>query len=161
MNVLNDVSLRNSKPGAATGAALYMDVFDMEPMERIRRIERGLHPASVVRLANAMGRSKASVANMLALAVSTVDRKAQKGERLSPEQSERVMGLVKLIGQVQAMVQQSGDAAGFNAAQWFSEWLDTPLPAIGGKRPATLMNTAEGQQLISRLLEAMRIGAYV
>lgn len=160
MNRLNDASPRSAKSGTVAGALLYADVFDMEPMERIRRIRRGLHAGSVLRLATAMGRSKASVADMMGLAVSTVDRKALKGERLSPDQSERVMGLVKLIGQVQAMVRESGDPTGFDAAKWFSGWLDTPLPAIGGKPPSSLMNTAEGRQMISRLLEAMRIGTY-
>lgn len=94
MGLLEDaLPPRGIKRGAAAGAVVYTDVFDMEPMERIRRIERGLPPAPMVRLANAMGRSKASVASMMGLAVSTVDRKAQKGERLSPDQSERIMGL--------------------------------------------------------------------
>jgi len=38
----------------------------------------------------------------------------------------------RLIGQVQAMVEQSGNPEGFDAAHWLGAWLDEPLPALGG-----------------------------
>ncbi|WP_280174597.1 MbcA/ParS/Xre antitoxin family protein [Caballeronia concitans] len=39
-------------------------------------------------------------------------------------------------------------------------WLHTPLPALGGKRPAEYMSTCEGRQLFSRLLAMAQSGAY-
>ena len=49
--------------------------------------------------------------------------------------------MAKLIGQVQAMIEESGDAEGFEAADWFARWLEGPLPAFGGQRPTELLDT--------------------
>jgi uncharacterized protein (DUF2384 family) len=58
------------------------------------------------------------------------------------------------------MVEESGNAADFNAAEWVSQWLDQPLPALGGKLPAEFMDTSEGQILVSGLVSRMQSGAY-
>lgn len=58
------------------------------------------------------------------------------------------------------MVSESGDPEGFDAAHWVSDWLNTPLPALGGHHPATYMDTAEGQKLVSNLLAMVQSGAY-
>jgi uncharacterized protein (DUF2384 family) len=71
-----------------------------------------------------------------------------------------VVGMAKLIGQVQTMVEESGDPTGFDAAQWLARWLDEPLPALDGKRPAEYMDTAEGRDLVSNLLAMAQSGAY-
>ena len=96
----------------------------------------------------------------LKLSIATVNRKANLDEELSPEDSERVVGMANLIGQVQTMVEQSGDAAGFDAARWVAGWLAEPNPALAGECPASYMDTMEGQKLVSNLLAMMQSGAY-
>ena len=44
-----------------------------------------------------------------------IDSKAANDEPLSPSESERVIGLAKLIGQLEAMIEESGTAKGFDA----------------------------------------------
>jgi len=75
-------------------------------------------------------------------------------------QSERVIGLAKLVGQVETMVRESGDPTGFDAARWVSAWLNQPNPALGGRRPIELMGTVTGQEVVSGLLARMQSGAY-
>jgi uncharacterized protein (DUF2384 family) len=58
------------------------------------------------------------------------------------------------------MVDESGDPRGFNAAEWVAQWLDAPLQALGGRRPAELMDTAEGQAIVANLLERIHSGVY-
>jgi putative toxin-antitoxin system antitoxin component (TIGR02293 family) len=99
-------------------------------------------------------------AETLGLSTTTIDRKAKSGESLSPDQSERIVAMAKLIGQVQAMVEQSGDATDFDAAKWVARWLEEPLPALGGQRPAEFMDTAEGREVVSNLLAMTQSGAY-
>jgi len=96
----------------------------------------------------------------LGLAVSTFNRKLANRQVLSRDESERVLGLAKLVGQVQVMVEQSGDVRGFNANHWFANWIDTPVPALGGHRPCEYLDTAEGRDLVSGLLAKMQSGAY-
>ena len=49
---------------------------------------------------------------------------------------------------------------GFDAAKWVAAWLDRPQPALGGKRPAELMDTADGRSIVSDLVARMQSGAY-
>ena len=67
---------------------------------------------------------------------------------------------IDLFGQVQAMVNESGNYIGFDAASWLTSWLDAPLPALDGIRPADLLDTIEGQTLVSTILAQMQSGAY-
>ena len=72
----------------------------------------------------------------------------------------RARGIARLIGQVQTMVSESGNPEGFNAAEWVARWIDRPLPALGGQRPAELMETPDGQALVSNIVARMQTGAY-
>jgi putative toxin-antitoxin system antitoxin component (TIGR02293 family) len=94
------------------------------------------------------------------LASATVNRKSRDQKPLSSDESSRVIGMARLVGQVQAMVEESGDPEGFDAATWVAEWLEQPLPALGGRRPAELMDTPEGQNLVSNLVARLQTGAY-
>jgi uncharacterized protein (DUF2384 family) len=79
---------------------------------------------------------------------------------VSAEESERVIGLAKLVGQLEAMIQESGDLTGFDARAWMAGWLTEPLAAFGGARPADLIDTMEGQGLVSSALAKLQSGAY-
>lgn len=107
-----------------------------------------------------MNTSKEFLVNMLALPRTTVNRKIREQQLLSPAASERVLGLDSLIGQVENMVMESGDTIDFDAAQWLSHWLASPLPALGNTKPAAYMDTVEGQKLVCRLLALAQSGAY-
>jgi putative toxin-antitoxin system antitoxin component (TIGR02293 family) len=135
-------------------------VYRVDRSVRIDAIKRGVKADDFVRIARFMDRSKEQLGKTLGLSIPPIDRKAKAGEKLSPEQGERVVGMAKLIGQVQTMVEESGDPTGFDAAQWLARWLDEPLPALDGKRPAEYMDTAEGRDLVSNLLAMAQSGAY-
>jgi uncharacterized protein (DUF2384 family) len=71
-----------------------------------------------------------------------------------------VIGLMKLIGQVRTIVEQSGDPIDFDAAQWVGRWIEKPNHALGGRPPAELMDTVAGQELVAGLIAKMQSGAY-
>lgn len=96
----------------------------------------------------------------LGLPRATIVRKSKAHQKLSTEQAERVVGLSKLIGQVQTMVEQSGEPEGFDAAHWVAQWIERPNAALGGRRPAELMDTVAGQDLVGSVLAKMQSGAY-
>jgi putative toxin-antitoxin system antitoxin component (TIGR02293 family) len=129
----------------------------------IRVIREGIPAADLTRLAESMGTTKEQLIKTLDLPRATVDRKARAHQNLSSEQSERVVGMAQLVGQVQALVDSSGDpqaSPGFKAAQWVAQWLERPSPALGGRRPAELMDTLAGQRIVSDLVARMQSGAY-
>jgi len=132
----------------------------MHATERVEVAKRGVPAISISHLAQATGEPKEHVIALLGLSRATVDRKARANQALSVVESERVIGLAKLVGQVQAMVTESGDPAGFDAARWVAGWLEKPMPALGGRAPAEYMDTAEGQQVVAGLLERARSGTF-
>ena len=40
-------------------------------------------------------------------------------------------------------------AQGFDAARWLGQWLDRPQPSLGGRRPAELIDTPTGIEVVS------------
>ncbi|HXT78183.1 MAG TPA: antitoxin Xre/MbcA/ParS toxin-binding domain-containing protein [Acetobacteraceae bacterium] len=96
----------------------------------------------------------------LQIPVATVNRKAKTNAPLSPAEGERVLGVGRLLGQLQTMVRESGNLEGFDASAWLSTWMSAPVPALGGARPLDLMDTMTGQALVSQMLAQMQSGAY-
>lgn len=138
----------------------FLDVYRAEPLTRVRIIKGGVAARDVDRMAREMGMPKERLLPALGLSPATVNRRARESKKLSTEDSERVVGMARLVGQVQAMVNESGDPTGFNAAEWVARWLEEPLAALGGQRPVELMDTTEGQTIVSNLLARVQSGAY-
>jgi len=132
----------------------------LSPAERIALVKRGVLAGDVFKMAKTIGRPKERLMKVLGLPRATVDRKARANRPLSVEHGERLIGFAKLVAQVQVMVEQSGHRTGFDAAKWLGDWLERPLPALGGKCAAEYMDTGEGQQLVSSLIAKMQSGAY-
>jgi len=135
-------------------------LYRSDPQARIAVIRHGIPAAMISSLSGRMGMSKETLLSSLGLSRATISRKEKDAALLSKDESERVLGVETLIGMVQAMVEQSGDSAGFNAARWVSEWLTKPLPALAGETPASYMDTFEGQKLVAELLAMSQSGAY-
>jgi putative toxin-antitoxin system antitoxin component (TIGR02293 family) len=145
---------------AKVGAFKPSEIFHATALDRVSMIRTRLPAAVVPGLVRQMDISKERLYAVLRFPRATVDRKIRVKGTLSTDQSERLLGLARLIGQVEEMVAQSGTAKGFDASRWIGEWLERPLPALGGAEPAEYMDTMEGQQLISRLLAQAQSGAY-
>ena len=64
--------------------------------------------------------------------------------------------LITLLRQLETVIPD----AEFDVAAWLSQWIETPVPALGGARPIDLMNTPEGQALVLMTLSQMWGGAY-
>jgi putative toxin-antitoxin system antitoxin component (TIGR02293 family) len=151
---------RTANKSASVFATNFRQVFEADAMERVRIVKLGV-PASVVDvMARRMAMPKEKLVGTLGLARATIDRKARENKPLSSDESSRVLGMARLLGQVQAMVEESGNPEGFNAAEWVARWLERPLAALGGQRPADLMDTPEGQGIVSQVVARMQSGAY-
>ncbi len=153
-------STHRDRPARRSAAPSIEQARAATPMERVALVKRGVPAAAAVALARRMGISKEQFCRTLGLARATLDRKQRSDGRLSPDESSRVLGLDRLIGRAQSLVEDAGDDAGFDAARWAAAWLEQPLPALGGRRPGELMDTTEGQQIVLQLLEQIGNGAY-
>jgi uncharacterized protein (DUF2384 family) len=89
-----------------------------------------------------------------------VDRKVKAKQLLSKDESERTLGLARLVAQVETIVNESGNPKGFDAAKWLAQWLRERQGSLGGKRPLELIDTADGRGLVAELIARARTGAY-
>lgn len=66
----------------------------------------------------------------------------------------------QLLRLVEAMMAQSRQAHTFDATQWLSDWLKSPVPALGNRCPNEFLDTSEGCDLVRTLLIRMESGAF-
>jgi hypothetical protein len=130
----------------------FQKLYDAEPIHRIELIRARVKRSRLTTLASKLGISEAVL-------VADLDVRRGKTALIPQASSERVIGLMTLIGRVEQMVARSG-AANFDAARWLGAWLNTPLPALGGARPGTYLDTMVGQDLLNSLLAYSESGAY-
>ncbi|RKK04407.1 DUF2384 domain-containing protein [Pseudoroseomonas wenyumeiae] len=142
------------------GLPAYVRLYQAEPFERIGMIKHGLPAAEAKAILADLDIPQLAAMRALNIAPATINRKVKGEDRLSPAESERILGVARLVGQVQVIVEESGNSQGFDAAAWTSRWLTEPLPALGGVRPLDLMDTMEGQTLVSSTLAQLQSGAY-
>ena len=154
------VAQARSRRSAFSKSWSFVQIFDFDAMQRVQAIKQGLPATLPGDMASRMGMSKERLYLTLGLPRATVERKARESKPLSPDESSRVLGIGRLVGQVQRMVEESGQPEGFDAAAWVARWLERPVPALGGMKPAELMDTAEGQGIVSNLLSRTQSGAY-
>lgn len=119
-----------------------------------------LPATTVANLAKALGLSARKLAALLKISPSMVSHRRRTQRPLRAEHCALLMGVARMVVDVQTMVEESGDPTGFDAAAWLARWLTRPLPALGWERPADRLSTPEGQQTVSDVLGRMKSGAY-
>lgn len=138
----------------------YGQLYRAPPMERIALIRRGVPATEAKALLEIEPLGRTAALHALDLPVATFNRKVKAGGTLSQAESERVIGFARLVGQVEAMVEEAGGPQAFDAKAWLAGWLVTPVAALGGAMPLDLLGTMEGQALVSQVLGQMASGAY-
>jgi putative toxin-antitoxin system antitoxin component (TIGR02293 family) len=166
---------KQSAPRRATHVAVKSDVkllhawsnhnqalrlFHTSVVNRVNIVKDGVPALYVTVLTACMGMPKDKFYRTIGLMRPTVDRKVRASKLLNQDESERVMGIARLVGQAQSVVRDSGGSEGFDAARWVAAWLDRPLPALGGRRPGEFMDTADGRTLVADLLAQQQSSAY-
>jgi len=158
--VVSAATTKHRSPGSGPALLPIGARYHQSPTEVIEIVRQGVPAERLIEIGVCLHRSKEWLFHTLKLPRSTMDHKIRQHQRLSPEHSERVVGLERLIGQVQAMVEAAEAASDFNACRWVGQWLDRPVPALGGAKPADFMDTLQGQALVSRLLAQSQAGVF-
>lgn len=139
---------------------VYLNIYRSSPQARIEMIRSGVKAGDAKQMIGDLHFDQQALLRALNLKTATVNRKAARNEALSREESERVLGIASLVGQLQAIVEESGDPTGFDATRWLSQWLREPLAALGGEKPLSLLDTMEGQSLVADTLAKVQSGAF-
>ena len=149
-----------SAPPAAPGATDYLALYGSDPLDRIGLVKQGLPASLLTALADDMHVARERLYGWLGIPRTTANRKIRAADTLTQDESERTLGVARLVGQVQKLVAESGNPQGFDAARWTAAWLGEPNPALGGRAPGEFMDTADGRTLVSGLVAKMQSAAY-
>jgi putative toxin-antitoxin system antitoxin component (TIGR02293 family) len=150
----------NTQSRAWTEREQAVRLYYTSVVDRVSLVKAGVPAKYVKVLSTHMKMPMERFYRTLGLARPTVDRKVRLSKLLNPDESERVIGIARLVGQAENLVRESGGPREFDAATWVSAWLDRPLPALDGKRPGQFMDTADGRMLVADLLSQQQSGAY-
>lgn len=138
----------------------YSIVFRQSRSEHFDLVQHGVPAEILSTVARDMGIGDKEILDILQLRKASVRRKLAAHRPLYRDEASRVVGLLRLIGQVEVMVAASGDSTEFSAAKWLASWLRIPNSALGGRLPADFMCLSEGRELLSDLLRQIQSGSY-
>lgn len=138
----------------------FVTLYKASVLTQVQWVKGGLGAGTAKAILGQLRVPKGEALAALQIPAATVNRKAKTNAPLSTAEGERVLGVGRLLGQLQTMVRESGNPEGFDAAAWLSAWMSAPVPALGGARPLDLMGTMTGQALVSQVLAQMQSGAY-
>jgi putative toxin-antitoxin system antitoxin component (TIGR02293 family) len=132
------------------------------PLELVEIERRGVLGSFIKDLARRMEIPSSRIFAILGVPKATAEKKAAAGEKVEGRGGQAAIGMVKLLGIAQEIVANStaGEAKTFDATKWLGQWIERPQPALGGRKPADLLDTPTGLELIARLLGSLESGAY-
>jgi putative toxin-antitoxin system antitoxin component (TIGR02293 family) len=166
--------MRSSKPGLQKAVRivryqpargvdeLVVHVAQATPLQLVEMERHGVAGRVVKELARRLEMPAVRVFDMLGVPKATVEKKALTGDVVSGSGGQAALGVAKLIGMVEDIVANSTakEARQFDAAKWLGQWLERPQPSLGGRKPAELIDTPTGVEVVARLLGAVESGAY-
>lgn len=132
------------------------------PMQIVEIERTGIAGSFIKDLSRRMEIPSSRIFSILGIPKATAEKKAAAGEMVTGSGGQAAIGIVKLLGMAQEIVANSAapEAKGFDAAKWLGQWIERPQPALGGRKPADLLDTPTGIEVVARLLGSIESGSY-
>ncbi|MCF8168891.1 MAG: DUF2384 domain-containing protein [Rhodoferax sp.] len=147
----------------ANGVADFVQqIYRATPIELVEAERHGVDGRFLKDLSKLIDIPASRVFTMLGVPKATAEKKAMQGGLVSGSGGQAAIAIAKLLGMAEAIVESSTslEADGFDSAKWLGQWLERPQPALGARKPADLMDTPTGVEVVTRLLGALESGAY-
>jgi len=163
---------RTTAEGKGAGAIAYhstkgvddyvRQVAGATPMQIVEIERQGVLGSFIKDLSRRMEIPSSRIFTILGVPRATAEKKAAAGERVAGRGGQAAIGMVKLLGIAQDIVANSTarEAVGFDATRWLGQWIERPQPALGGRKPADLIDTPTGMEVVARLLGSIESGAF-
>jgi len=126
----------------------YLPSDDASARETIEAIRRGLPAEAFDWLKKELHLTAAELAEVVHIAPRTVSRRKKEG-RLQPDESDRVLRLVRLLQRATDVLGSLDDAR---------EWMQEPNFALGDDTPLQFADTEPGARRVERLLGQIEHG---
>jgi putative toxin-antitoxin system antitoxin component (TIGR02293 family) len=142
--------------------AYVQEVGSATPMEIVEIERHGVQGVFLKDLSKRMSLPTTRIFAILGVPKATAEKKAASGEFVTGAGGQAAVGMIKLLGIARDIVDNStaGDARNFDSAKWLGKWIERPQPALGGRKPADLIDTPTGVEVVARLLGSIESGAY-
>lgn len=117
-----------------------------------KRVETGI-PAEAIRWlmkSLALG-SISRTAALVNMSAKTAERRVRSGARLAPDESERVVRLIRILNQAEAVFENEENAR---------KWMLKPLALLGGKSPLEMSSTEPGARAVEQALGRIEHGVF-
>lgn len=147
----------------ALGVDAYVqDIAAADPLQRMAIEREGVEAGFVKDLARRMDIPTSRLFAILGVPRATAEKKAAAKQRIGGSGGVAAVGMIRLLGRAQEVLAESThpDAENIDAARWLGAWIEQPHPALGGRRPADLLDTPTGTDIVARLLGSLAGGAY-
>jgi putative toxin-antitoxin system antitoxin component (TIGR02293 family) len=142
--------------------AFVRQVAAATPMQVVTIERAGVRGVLLKDLSRRMQVPASRIFDILGIPKATAEKKAAGNEVVSGRGGQAALGMVRLLAIAQGITARStaSDARGFDAAKWLGQWIERPQPSLGGRRPADLLDTPTGAEIVARLLGSIESGAY-
>lgn len=147
----------------AKGVDAFVDrVATATPMEIVEVERRGIDSMFLKDLSRHMHIPAVRIFDIVGVPKATAEKKVAAKEPIAGAGGQAALGLARLLAIAKDIVENSTapEATGFDAAKWLGQWIERPQPALGGRKPADLIGTPTGLDMVARVLGAIESGGY-
>lgn len=130
--------------------SLFPDQNILSPSGYLSAVRKGLSGDQLRVITDVLG-SRELVARTIGKEVSNLSR-SYRVKVLPESTTDSIIGTLRVYMQA-VDIYQSEELA--------QEWLNSPIPALGGEVPSKLLNTDAGRELVRQTLHKMAYGEYV
>ena len=142
-------AIRASRGPNVHAALLGLRDFDTVTLQK--RVEKGFAFTTVLRVLRLMALPMQVLAEILLIPPRTLQRRKTIG-RLEPDESDRLLRLTRIYGKAIELFEGDNRAA--------LEWLHSPVTALGGATPLSMLKTEPGAQEVERLIARLEYGVF-
>lgn len=149
--------------GGSHDMDLFIDAVSMAtPMQLVDAEREGVAGQFFKDISKRMDIPAARMFTMLGVPKATAEKKVAEGAVIRGTAGRAALGLARLLGIAKEIVADSTapEAENFDSARWLGQWMDRPQPALGGRKPADLIDTSAGVDIVSKLLGSIQSGTY-
>ncbi len=115
-------------------------------------VELGLPIESLIHLQTKFGFTNKTMSQILAISESTYQRRIRAREKLSKDETEKVIALSEVYEKGMEVFENQQD---------FQDWLNAQIVSLQHQRPIDLLDTILGRKQIMRVLNAILHGIYL
>jgi putative toxin-antitoxin system antitoxin component (TIGR02293 family) len=142
--------------------AFVTSVAKATPMEIVEVERHGIDSIFLKDLSKIMGIPAVRIFDIVGIPKATAEKKVTAKEPITGAGGQAALGLARLLAIAKNIVENStaAEAKDFDVGKWLGQWIERPQPVLGGRKPADLIGTPTGLDMVARVLGAIESGAY-